>query len=193
VDIVGSIANITIADLVVFFLLFAMFILGFMQGVIRRLTGIATILLSLLIAGQLQAPLGSFLASNWRQYSPEYNEMVAFGTIFLAGAVGAAILAQIFIKPIPLFTAHKVVDEVIGGLLGVLQGALIIAAFYVITDPFFSLGGQARGNELPLVRQLHDALQGSVTADIARTRLVPILLLLFGGILPASVSKAFGS
>jgi uncharacterized membrane protein required for colicin V production len=191
VDIIGSLSSIKTADLLVFFALFAMFILGFMQGIIRRLLGIASILLSLLIAAQLQEPLGTFLARNWTQYSPEYNHMLAFGGIFLAGSVGAAIATQIFFKPVPLFARYPVIDEVVGGLLGLIQGLLIIAAFYVITDPFFSLAGSAHSNEFPFIRQVHDALQGSVTADLARNRLVPFLLFFLGGIFPKAVRDLF--
>jgi len=193
VDILGIIADIKTADLVVFFVLFGMFILGFTQGIIRRLVGIATILLSLIVAAQLQAQLGSFLAANWTQYNPEYNRMLAFGVLFLVGAIGAAIATQVFFKPVPLFARYKVVDEVLGGLLGVVQGALIIAAFYVITDPFFNLGGDAHANEFPFVRQIHEALQGSVTADLVRTRLVPLLLVFVGGLMPEAVREAFRS
>ena len=192
-DIIGTIASIKTADLLVFFALFALLILGFMQGIIRRLLGIGSILLSLLIAGQLQGPVGDFLASNWQQYSSEYNHMIAFGAIFLAGSIAAAIATQLFFKPVPLFAQYPVIDEVVGAMLGLLQGALILAAFYIITDPFFNLGGQAQGNEFPFVRQLHDALQGSVTADITRSRLVPFILLLFGGVFPETVRQAFRS
>lgn len=192
-DIIGTIASIKTADLLVFFALFALLILGFMQGIIRRLLGIGSILLSLLIAGQLQGPVGDFLASNWQQYSTEYNHMIAFGGIFLAGSIAAAIATQLFFKPVPLFAQYPVIDEVVGAMLGLLQGALILAAFYIITDPFFNLGGQTQGNEFPFVRQLHDALQGSVTADITRTRLVPFILLLFGGVFPETVRQAFRS
>ncbi len=95
-----------------FFAFFAMFILGFMQGIIRRLLGIASILLSLLIASQLRGPFGDFLSENWTQYTPEYDHMLAFGAVFLAGTVGSTIALQLFFKPIPLFAKYPMVDEI---------------------------------------------------------------------------------
>lgn len=192
VDVIETITSIKSVDLIVFFALFAMFILGFIQGIIRRLLGIASILLSLLVAAQLRDPVGSFLAHSWEQYTPEYNYMIAFGTIFLAGSIGAAIALQIFVKSVPIFAKYPLVDEILGGLLGLLQGGLILAAFYLVTDAFFTVSGQqAHGNEFPFVRQIHDALQGSVSADIARTRLVPTLLSFLGGMFPAAVTSVF--
>lgn len=191
-DIIGTITSVKGVDLLVFFILFGLFVLGYMQGVIRRLLGLASILLSLLIAAQIRAPLGDFLATNWTQYSPEYNHMLAFGSVFVAGVVSSTIALQFFFKPMPLFAHYPVLDEILGGILGLLQGALVLAAFYLITEPFFSVSGHiARSNEFPFVRQIYEGLQGTVSADVVRDRIVPSLLLLFGGLFPADVTAVF--
>ncbi|HEX5591262.1 MAG TPA: CvpA family protein [Candidatus Limnocylindrales bacterium] len=193
-DIIEAITSVDPIDLLVFFGLFGMFILGFMQGVIRRLLGIASILLSLLVGAQLRDPLGSFLAQNWTQYPPEYNYMIAFGTIFLAGSIGATIAMQLFFKPVPLFAQYPVIDEILGGILGVIQAGLILTAFFLITDPFFLTVGQERaGTEFPFVREIHEAFDGSLTATIVRDRLAPFLLFLFGALFPPAVKDVFRS
>ncbi|HSO28297.1 MAG TPA: CvpA family protein [Candidatus Sulfomarinibacteraceae bacterium] len=191
-DIVGAITSIEAIDLLMFFALFGMGILGFMQGIIRRLLGIASILISLLIAAQIRGPLGDFLAANWTQYPPEYNRMIAFGTIFLGGSIASTIAIQLFFRPIPLFAEYPWIDEVIGGVLGVIQGALIIGAFFIVTDPFFLTPGPGTGaNEFPFVRQIHEAFQGSLTASIARDRIVPFIFLFFGALFPPTVRDVF--
>lgn len=191
-DIIASITSVKGVDLLAFFVLFALFVFGYMQGVIRRLLGIASLLLSLLVAAQIRTPLGDFLTTNWTQYSPQYNHMLAFGSVFLAGAVASTIALQLFFKPTPLFARYPVLDEVLGGFLGLVQGALIFAAFYLITDPFFSVSGQvAQANEFPFVRQIYEAFHGSVTADIVRNNIVPFVLLFFGGIFPSDVTSVF--
>jgi len=192
VDIIAVITGVKAVDLLVFFAFFALFILGYMQGIIRRLLGIGSIVISLLIAAQLRTPLGDFLSQNWTQYTPAYDHMIAFGSIFLAGTIGSTIALQLFFKPIPLFAKYPVVDEILGGLLGLLQGALILAAFYLITDPFFTIIGQgARANEFPFIRQIHDVLEGSGTASIVRNQIVPAVLFFFGGLFPPDVTAAF--
>jgi len=194
VDIIESVTSIQAVDLLIFFNLFALFILGFMQGIIRRLLGIASILLSLLVAAQLQAPFGSFLAENWTQYPREYNYMLAFGSVFVAGSVAATVTIQLFFRPAPLFAKYPVIDELVGGMLGLIQGGLILAAFFLITDPFFvTVGQQARGTEFPFIREIHQALNGSETATIVRDRLIPSILALLGGVFPASVTDLFTS
>jgi len=192
VDIIGAITSVQPIDLLVFFGLFAMFILGFVQGIIRRLLGIASILLSLLVAAQLRDPLGSFLAQNWTQYPTEYNYMIAFGTVFLAGSIGSMIVVQIFYRPVPLFARYPLIDEILGGILGLLQAGLILAAFFIITDPFFLTVGQNAGaTEFPFVREIHTAFNDSITAAITRDRIVPFIFLLLGAVFPAPVKDVF--
>src|SRR4029077_7450474 len=121
-----------------------------------------------------------------------YNHMLAFGAVFLAGTIASTIALQLFVKPTPLFAKYPVVDEILGGLLGLLQGAIILAAFYLITDPFFAgAGAAARPNEFPFIRQIPDVLQGSITADIVRNQIVPAVLFLFGALFPPDVTAVF--
>ncbi len=192
-DIIAAIISIKGVDLLFFFVFFALFVLGFMQGTIRRLLGIGTILVSLLVAAQIRGPLGSFLAENWTQYTVAYNYMIAFGSVFLAGVIGSTIVLQLFFKPVPLFAKYAALDEVLGGLLGLVQGALILAAFYLITEPFFALGGGARSNEFPFIRQIYETLHGSVTAGIVHDGIIPFVLGLFGAIFPTDVTSVFRS
>lgn len=193
-DIIGAITSIDPVDLLVFFALFGMFILGFMQGIIRRLLGTASILISLLVAAQLRAPLGDFLARNWIQYPTEYNHMIAFGTIFVAGSVAATIAIQLFYRPVPLFAQYPAIDEVLGGVLGLIQGGLILGAFFLITDPFYlTVGGTYSGPEFPFIHSVHDALNESLTATIVRDRIVPALLFVFGFVFPADVKDVFAT
>ena len=165
-DIIGAITSIEPIDLLVFFALFGMFILGFMQGIIRRLLGTASILISLLVAAQIRAPLGDFLARNWTQYPAEYNYMIAFGTVFLAGSIAATIAIQLFYRPLPLFAQYPIIDEVLGGVIGLIEAGLILGAFFLITDPFFlTVGVERHDGRVPVrprdpwrVRRLADGL-----------------------------------
>lgn len=191
-DIIGAITSIDPIDLLIFFALFGMFILGFMQGIIRRLLGTASILISLLVAAQLRAPLGDFLARNWTQYPTEYNHMIAFGTVFLAGSVAATIAIQLFYRPVPLFAQYPVIDEILGGVIGVLEAGLILGAFFIITDPFFlTVGAEKTTAEFPFIREISDALDGSLTATIVRDRIAPFILLVFGFAFPPAVKDVF--
>ena len=191
-NIAEFIKSINAFDLLVILLLAGMFILGFIQGTIRRLLGIASILFSFFLAAQLQGPLGDFLAANWRQFDPHYSAMIGFGTVFVAASLAFTLVIQAFYTKAPLFEKYTVIDEVLGGLLGILQGALILGAIIVILDSFFRIQGIAkRDTELPLLREVFNAYDHSGTAVLFRETLIPAFLVVFGFIIPDRLKVLF--
>ena len=50
-------------DLVILLALMAMFVVGYAQGVIRRLLGIAAVIFAIVLGSYLRAPLGGYLAN----------------------------------------------------------------------------------------------------------------------------------
>jgi membrane protein required for colicin V production len=191
VNIADFLTSINRFDLLIILILFGAFILGFIQGTIRRLLGIASILFSFLLAANLQGPLGDFLAKNWTQFAPEYAVMVGFGTVFVAASVAFTLVIQAFYTKVPLFERYTFIDEVLGGLLGVVQGLLILGAMIVILDSFFTLPIAPRDTELPLLRDIFNAYDNSGTATLFRDALIPAFLAVFGFIVPANIKALY--
>ena len=78
-----------------------------------------------------------------------------------------ALVAQGFYKPQPLFQKARFVDEIIGGILGLVEAGLILGAVVVILDSFFRLPGiPTDPHELPFLRDIWTALD--VGADRRR-------------------------
>ena len=183
--------SLNVFDLLVVLVMFAFFIVGFIQGTIRRLLGIASILFSFLLAANLRDPLGGFFAANWTQFEREYSYMIAFGAVFAVAVLGFSLTIQTFYTKVELFEKYPVVDEVLGGLLGVVQGMLILGSAIVILDSFFLLGLPGRPMELPYLRDLHDAIDRSGTALLFRESLLPAFLAVFGPLLPDVVRDLY--
>jgi uncharacterized membrane protein required for colicin V production len=178
--------------LVLFFLAF--FVLGFAQGTIRRLIGIASILFSFLFAANLSEPLGSFLGSNWEQFSREYSYMIGFGTVFVAASLAFALVVQGFYKPQPLFAKARFVDEVIGGLLGLVQAGLILIAVIVILGSFFLIPGIAKDpQEVIGLRDVWTALESSKIVDFFQSTIIPGFFVVFDLFIPDSIQVWFRS
>ena len=176
--------------LIGFFAVF--FILGFAQGTIRRLIGIGSILFSFLFAANLAAPLGDFLGENWTQFSPQYAQMVGFLSVFILGCIIFAILAQGFYKPQPLFEKARFVDEAIGGVLGLIEAGLILLCFVVILDTFFRATGiPADPDELPYLRDIHEALNTSQVVTTFRDMVIPAFMTIFGFLVPTPISDMY--
>jgi uncharacterized membrane protein required for colicin V production len=187
----GVLAGVKTVDwlIVVFFLAF--FVLGFAQGTIRRLIGIGAILFSFLFAANVAEPLGVFLGSNWTHLPKEYSYMVGFATIFVAASLAFAIVVQGFYRPQPLFEKARFVDEILGGLLGVLQAGLILLSVVVILDTFFLKGLAKDADEIGFLRDLWTALNGSDIVHIFRETVIPAFFTLFGLFIPDTIEMYY--
>jgi uncharacterized membrane protein required for colicin V production len=184
-DIGAFLSGISVIDIALFLLFLAFFVLGFAQGTIRRVIGIGSILFSFLFAANLAEPLGGFLGANWTQFPREYSYMIGFGTVFLAATLAFALVAQSFYKPQPLFEKARFADEMIGGILGVIEFGLILLATVMILDSFFTLRGIAvDASELPFLRELWSALDASSIVDFFRTNLIPGFIAVFDLFIP---------
>lgn len=179
-------------DLLVVLILAALFILGFIQGTIRRLLGIASLIFSFLLAAQVRGPLGDFLATNWSQFPAEYSRMVGFGTIFVAASLAFSLVIQSFYTKTPLFPKYSVIDELLGGLLGLVQGVILLGATIVILDSFFRIPGIAPSpNELPFLRELYMAYNDSATAELFRSTLIPGFMAITGPLIPSDLRSIY--
>jgi len=193
VDIVGFISSQNLFDILFVLFLAGFFVLGYIQGTIRRLLGIASVLFSFLVAANLRDPVGSFLASNWTQFPAEYAYMIGFLGMFLVGVVAFSLLIQGFYKKTPLLQNSTIVDEVLGGILGVVQGLLIIGCLIIILDSYFRLPGTKPPDpdELPFLRSFFEAYDGSTVASLYRETLIPLFFAVFGFFIPKDIQALF--
>jgi uncharacterized membrane protein required for colicin V production len=194
VDLAEAVRSFNTFDLLVVLVMFALFILGFIQGTIRRLLGIASILFSFLLAAQLREPLGGYLAANWRQFPAEYAVMLGFGFVFVLGVLVFSLLIQSRYTKVPLFEKYTAVDEVLGGVLGIVQGTVLLGAGIVILDSFFQIPAIGVSNaELPFLRSIYLAYDGSGTAELFRFTLIPSFLAVTGPLVPPAVKLFFAA
>ena len=186
---------ITPFDLVSFVVLLGMFILGYMQGLTRRVFGLVAILFSLVVAMELRQSLGSYLAEQWTTAPPEYSAMVAFGAIFLAVAVALTIGIQVTYRPAPLFPRYPVLDEILGGLIGLVEGFVLLMILVLVMDPYYATaaGDTAAAGEFAPLRSVWDLVDGSLTATIMRDSVIPTVLAAISFLVPEDIRKTFAS
>jgi uncharacterized membrane protein required for colicin V production len=189
-DLGEFIRSLTIFDLVFFLFLFGFFVLGFAQGTIRRLLGLAAVGFSFLFAANIREPLGSFLAANWTQFPREYAYMIGFLTVFLAAWIAFTVTIQTFYTTQPLFEKYRFVDEVIGGILGVIEAGLLLVIAIVILDSFFLIPGiPPSGNELHFVRGFWEYMDAAQVTAFFRENVVPLFFAIFGLFIPDDIEQ----
>lgn len=181
-------------DLLLVLYFIGFFVLGFAQGTIRRLLGIGSILFSWLLAANLAGPLADFLGANWTQFPVEYSYMIGFGTVFVASSIAFALVVQGFYKPQPLFQKARFADESIGGILGIIQAAIIFGAILIILDSFFRIPGLPENpNELPFLRDIWGALNDTQFAQLFRDTLIPGFFVLTGLFIPDAIERNYAA
>jgi uncharacterized membrane protein required for colicin V production len=179
-------------DLLIVLYFIGFFVLGFAQGTLRRLIGIGSILFSFLFAANLLPSLGAFLADHWTQYPRPYSYMIGFGAVFAASSVALALITQSYYKPQQLFKKARFADEILGGVLGLIQAALIFGVVLVILDTYFLLPNapQFQG-ELPLLRDFWGGLDHTQFAILFRNTLIPATFAVIGLFIPDTIKAAY--
>lgn len=192
-DIVEFIQGLNLFDLLVAFFVGAFFVVGYIQGTVRRLLGIAITLVSLLLALNLREPLGSWLAQYWTQLPQQYVSMLAFGGSFVVLHLAASITTQTFYRKTTIFTKASAVDEIVGGMLGALQALLLIGAMILILDSYFALpGNPADPDEIGILRNIYEFYDSSQIVGLYRSSLIPLFFALFGWIVPSELAERYG-
>jgi len=192
VTVLDAIINVNRFDLLVLLFAFGMFVLGFVQGTIRRVLGLASMLFSFLFAANLRDPLGNYLAANWNQYPDEYAVMLGFGIVFVAATVAFTVVIQGFYHKQALFEKASFADEIIGGLLGIVQALFLVGCIIFILDSFFVIPGILKSdNEFAWIRDFFNVMNTSGFADLYRTRLIPGFIAVFGLLIPQDIQAFY--
>jgi len=188
-NIADTISSINVVDVLIILFLFGMFILGYVQGTIRRLIGIGSVVFSFFLAMQLNNVwLGEFLIRNWTQYPKEYSVMIGYLVIFVASVVAFSLVIQGTYRKVEIFAKHPVLDEVLGGILGVVQGFLFLLFITIILDQFFLYTGIPKDpDELPVLRPLWTAINDSATGQLLHDSIIPAFVAVSVFLIPESV------
>ena len=192
-NIVETIQSFNVFDLVFLLFLAGMFVLGYIQGSVRRLVGTLSFIFSFFLAAALSVPFGAFLKSYWTNYPDEYSMMIAFLTVFLAAVVAFFLVIQGTYSKTALFSKWPVVDEVVGGIVGVIQGFLFLMFLTIILDQYFLYAPTtAQVDELPFLRGFWEALNTSSVGMLLHQTVIPNFISLFGFFLPEYVKATYG-
>jgi uncharacterized membrane protein required for colicin V production len=175
------------ADVVIVLLLGGAFLVGFFQGVIRGLLFIAAWFVAFVVAANLRGPVGDWLSGQWLQFSPPYNAMLAFGILAILIFGTAIVVIQFGTRSVTTLSRYPLLDDVLGGLLGVAVALLILAAAIVVLGTFYTAAPAAGPGDGEWTAQLYRTLEGSAIGQLIRGSLIPGLGAVLDILLPDDV------
>lgn len=181
-----------VIDIVLLLALAGTFILGFFQGVIRGLLAIGAWAVAFLLAANLRAPLGGYLASQWTNFSVDYVHMLALGIIAIVTFVGLLVLIHVGARGPKGVTSVPLLDDLMAGILGVVLGVLVMAAASVILATFYGPTAPVGALEAEWSLQLYALLQDSTVARTLIGLVTPVMDLVLGWLTPQFVRDAIG-
>jgi uncharacterized membrane protein required for colicin V production len=187
-DLLDGLRHFNLADVIIVLLVVGGFIFGFVTGVVQQLLTLLVWVLSLLLAGNLMPSLGGWMGQYWTTFSKPYSEMLAFLAMFVIFLVVGEILIFIFYKRAPMVARLSFLDEIVGGFLGAGIVILIVGAFVMGLDSFYSYNQVAASAQQPIAQVINEGLTDSVIAGWLRGSLIPAIGLL-GPLLPSQLQN----
>src|ERR1035437_1974047 len=179
-----------IVDIVILLGLLGALLLGVIQGAIRRILGITAFAFAFLVAANLRDTLGDYLAQNWHQFDLGYNRLLAFTITFVVAAVAASIVIQRLYKRTDLYATHPIVDEVLGGLLGLTQGMLLLIMAVIILN--LSVLPPVQNGDVTPLRDAQDLIVNqSHIAGWVREVVAPPFMHILSFLLPSDLVSLF--
>jgi uncharacterized membrane protein required for colicin V production len=183
---------VTVTDIVLVLIFAGAFIVGFFQGVVRGLLAIAAWLVAFILAANLRGPVGDYLARQWANLDSDYVHMLAviICTLVIFGALMTAII--VYAKGPRGFSSYTLLDDLLGGLIGVVLSVVILASGIVMLVSVY--GPLVPGAETAFTAdwsaQAFRALADSSIGQLISDTVVPLMGLVFGGIVPDVIREA---
>lgn len=118
------------------------FILGYRDGFLRKLIGLAGFIAAVLLAFEFSNELGKIIVPIFNN-ELYFAEIVAGLLIFLVTLFVTAVLKRIFT---PVDRVNRFFNQSIGGIAGILQMLIFISAFLIFLNIFDLPGVNSRNN-----------------------------------------------
>ena len=133
-------------DIVILVVVVALGIVGLRQGLIRTVFGIAGLIGGIFLAGRYYDELAALLFPS----SAIWANIAAYAIIAVATMVVAGVIGWLIAKLVN-FVALGWLDKLVGGILGVVIGALLCAAILAIVVKYYP-GMEATINQSIIAR-----------------------------------------
>lgn len=183
-----------ITDIFLLVILVSVLVVGFFWGAARSLFLLAAWLFAFLAGAYLQLELGGYLASQWTAFVPSFNEMAAYGIIFVGLMIATPVVIMVITRGSQRLSRFQVLDDLIGAFFAVFVGVLSIAAIMIILSTFYGTGFELVDDKGGPVwtADLYQSLRDSNIGTGIEEQLIPIIGTVIGPLLPPDVREVFG-
>ncbi len=159
------------------------------RALFAEIIGLLFMALSFVLSAYFRYPVGAVASTFFKDIPPEYANLVGYTIAFPVVLAALHLVSRAVFGKVNMSGITKELDQALGALVGGVEAVLILSAFVVILDTYFgtksTLGPAFEPGGL---KDLAQAVNGSVTASLLRGSTVPVMLALLGPFLPSDVS-----
>lgn len=134
------------ADWVILGALSLSLIFGFLRGFVREVISLVGWVLAILVARWFNEPLAAWLAQ-WVG-TPSVRLLMSYGALFIGTLLAASLLAQALSLAVRS-GGLSLTDRMLGGLFGIVRGALLVLIALMLLAPFVKHDAWFRNAQLP--------------------------------------------
>lgn len=179
------------ADLVLLGFIGGMTLAGWRSGFVRRLIGLAFLLVSFLASTYLRTPAGAIVHSVLPKIPQPYADMVGYSVAFPVILVVLNLFAKPILDRAPRHGLSRTADAGLGAGLGFAEAVLIASVGIVILHTFTTIGaGLPSGYvETGFLKDIRTQVDDSTIGGLLEQTVVPVVLLLLGPLLPKDIKE----
>lgn len=180
------------ADLVLLGFIGGMAVAGWRSGFLRRLIGLAFIVVSFLASAYLRTPAGAIVHDVLPKIPQPYAEMVGYAVAFPVLLVVLNLFAKPILARVPQHGLSEATDKALGAILGFAEAVLIASAAIIIIHTFSTTASGVTRPPLGFVetgflKDIRTQVDDSTIGGILENTTVPIVLLILGPLLPKDI------
>ena len=161
---------------------------GWRTGLLRRLIGIGFMIISFVVSAYLRYPIGAIALTFFKNIPTSYANLVGYAIAFPVILAGLHIASAFLLRKVSMTGITKELDQVLGAVVGGVEGILIIAAAIVILDTYFGTGTTLHQySGVGAIKSFTQAFNASTTVHLLRGSVVPVVLAILGPLLPKDI------
>jgi uncharacterized membrane protein required for colicin V production len=180
-------------DIFLLVIIVSTLVVGFFWGALRSLLLLAGWVLAFLAGAHLKTELGAYLAREWGQFSAQYNDMAAFGIIYVGLLIAAPVVIFMSTRGNQRVTRYQVLDDLVGAAFATFVAIIGIGGVMVVLATFYGTGPnvvETAGGPQWTANLYQSLLQSSIGENIYE-HVMPIIGTILGPFLPEDVREAF--
>jgi uncharacterized membrane protein required for colicin V production len=162
-------------------------LVGFFWGAARSLMLLAAWLGAFIAGAYLKIQLGSWLARQWTTFDAVFNDMAAFGIIFVGILILAPIAIVVGTSGDQGLSRYQLLDDVVGAAFAAFVAILAIGGVMVILSLYYQDRSLTQVAGAEWVTSLNQSLLSSGLGAAIQERLIPLLGAILGPLLPPDV------